>query len=70
LKVVREIFDHINDGDELVVERFQRLIDRSALDGVRHVGFWDPMNTLKEKLQLDRIHENGDRPWCVREAGL
>jgi glucose-1-phosphate cytidylyltransferase len=65
----REIFDYLNDGEELVVEPFQRLIDRNALAGIRHDGFWAPMDTLKEKLQLDKMHENGDRPWCVWDTG-
>jgi glucose-1-phosphate cytidylyltransferase len=63
------IFDYINDGDELVVEPFQRLMEKNALAGVRHDGFWAPMDTMKEKLQLYRTHENGDRPSCVWEEG-
>ena len=65
----REIFDFIEDGDELVVEPFGRLIERGALAGVRHNGFWAPMDTLKEKLQLESMYERGERPWCVWEKG-
>ena len=61
----RTIFDYINEGEELVVQPFKRLIERGALAGVRHTGFWSPMDTLKEKIQLDNMWEAGDRPWCV-----
>jgi glucose-1-phosphate cytidylyltransferase len=63
-----EIFDYIYDGDELVVEPFARLIEKGALAGTKHRGFWAPMDTLKEKLMLDRMYENGDRPWCLWES--
>lgn len=62
------IFDFIEDGDELVVQPFGRLIERGSLAGVRHRGFWAPMDTLKEKLQLEAMYERGDRPWCVWET--
>ena len=65
----REIFDYIEAGEELVVEPFQRLISHGALGGVRHRGFWAPMDTLKEKLMLDKMYEAGDRPWCIWEKG-
>jgi glucose-1-phosphate cytidylyltransferase len=64
----KEIFDYIYDGDELVVEPFARLIEKQALAGTKHRGFWAPMDTLKEKLMLDRMYENGDRPWCLWES--
>ncbi len=65
----REIFDYIGEGEELVVEPFQRLIAKGALAGVRHRGFWAPMDTLKEKLMLEKMYESGDRPWCTWEKG-
>jgi glucose-1-phosphate cytidylyltransferase len=65
----QSIFDHMNWGEDLVVEPFQRLIEKQQLAGIRHRGFWAPMDTLKEKLALDARYENGDRPWCVWEHG-
>jgi glucose-1-phosphate cytidylyltransferase len=63
----QELFDHMVDGEELVVEPFERLIKQGSLKAVRHNGFWKPMDTLKEKMDLDRMYETGNRPWCVWE---
>ena len=41
-----ELFDHIEDGDELVIEPFQRLIARRQLMTYPYEGFWAPMDTL------------------------
>src|SRR5579871_1516561 len=45
----REIFDYIRDGEELVLEPFQRLIDEKQLVGYTHNGFWAGMDTFKDK---------------------
>ncbi len=63
----QSVFDHMQPGEELVVEPFRRLIDKKALRAVQHEGFWAPMDTLKEKLQLESMYEAGDRPWCIWE---
>ncbi len=65
----REIFDVIGDGEELVREPFDRLIDRRALAAYHHTGFWAPMDTLKDKQMLDELYQQGRRPWCVWEQG-
>jgi glucose-1-phosphate cytidylyltransferase len=53
------------EGEELVVEPFQRLIKRRALATYRHEGFWAPMDSLKEKQALDALYQSGNRPWFV-----
>jgi len=61
----REIFDYINEGEELVEEPFSRLIASRKLHAYRHEGFWRSMDTLKDKIGLDAMYERGDRPWQV-----
>jgi glucose-1-phosphate cytidylyltransferase len=61
----REIFDVIDDGDELVEHPFQRLIERRQLAVWRHAGFWQSMDTLKDKIIFDRMNGRGDCPWMV-----
>jgi glucose-1-phosphate cytidylyltransferase len=63
----KEIFDYMEKGDDLVVKPFERLIEKKALRAHRHSGFWAPMDTLKEKLQLEAMYESGNRPWCIWE---
>lgn len=61
----REIFDHIEPGDELVEQPFQRLIAKQQLFTHRHTGFWKAMDTYKDKLSFDEDYESGRRPWEV-----
>lgn len=61
----REIFDYINDGDELVIEPFQRLIEENQLLAHRYEGYWACMDTFKEKQELDELYASGDMPWAV-----
>ena len=59
------IFDYINDGEELVEEPFQRLIADRQLFGYQYHGFWRAMDTFKDKMTFDDMYAKGDRPWEV-----
>jgi glucose-1-phosphate cytidylyltransferase len=61
----REIFDYIGEGDELVERPFQRLIADRKLAAFRYGGFWQQMDTFKDKITLDRMESRGDCPWMV-----
>ena len=60
-----EIFDHIRDGDELVIEPFQRLIAERRLMTYPYEGFWAPMDTLRDRQKLESLFEQGNAPWAV-----
>jgi glucose-1-phosphate cytidylyltransferase len=59
----RGIFDAIEPGDELVDQPFARLIERGELMAYRYEGFWEPMDTIKDKQKLDSLYESGSAPW-------
>jgi glucose-1-phosphate cytidylyltransferase len=59
------IYDYIEEGDELVEQPFNRLIERRLLAVYRHSGFWRAMDTFKDKITLDRMEARGDCPWMV-----
>jgi glucose-1-phosphate cytidylyltransferase len=61
----REIFDHIQEGEELVEQPFQRLIAKRQLAVYRHRGFWQSMDTFKDKITFDRMESRGNCPWMV-----
>ncbi|MBK5222593.1 MAG: glucose-1-phosphate cytidylyltransferase [Acidimicrobiia bacterium] len=61
----REIFDVMGPGEELVLEPFQRLIERQELIAHPHDGFWQNMDTFKDKVVLDGIMAEGAPPWRV-----
>jgi glucose-1-phosphate cytidylyltransferase len=65
----KEIFSHLQEGEELVREPFQRLIARNELLGYRHRGFWACMDTVKDKLMFDTLYNHGTMPWAVWEGG-
>jgi len=59
------IFDYMNPGEELVVEPFARLVAEHKLMAHQYDGFWRPMDTFKDKLELDNIAAGGNAPWEV-----
>jgi glucose-1-phosphate cytidylyltransferase len=59
-----EIFRYINPGDELVQQPFQRLIDKGALLAHKCTGFWQCMDTFKDKQCLEELNQ-GKAPWKV-----
>jgi len=65
----REIFDYIHEGEELVEEPFMRLVRDGQLLAYRYEGFWAPMDTLKDKHNLEALAETGAPPWAVWSAG-
>ena len=58
----RDIFDYIQPGEELVEEPFARLIERRELLAYRYDGFWEPMDTIKDKQRLDALSRAAARP--------
>jgi len=61
----REIFDHIQAGEELVEKPFQRLIEARRLTSWKYGGFWNAMDTFKDKIMFDRMEARGNCPWKV-----
>jgi glucose-1-phosphate cytidylyltransferase len=61
----KEIFDYIEEGEELVEEPFGRLIERERLFAYRYDGFWASMDTFKDKIMFDRMQGMRDCPWQV-----
>jgi glucose-1-phosphate cytidylyltransferase len=60
-----EIFDYMEDGEELVEKPFQRLVEKEQLVAYKYEGFWACMDTFKDKHQLDELYNRGDAPWEV-----
>jgi glucose-1-phosphate cytidylyltransferase len=59
----REIFDHIEPGDELVEETFARLIPDGRIGAMLYDGFFGPMDTIKDRQRLESLLESGTPPW-------
>lgn len=61
-----EIFDLI-DGDETPFEKepMNRLVEKKELVGYIHKGYWQCMDTLREKRQIEKLWDSGNAPWEV-----
>ena len=61
----QSVFNYMRDGEELVLEPFQRLIAEKQLTTYKHPGFWACMDTFKEKQALEDLYTRGHAPWEV-----
>jgi glucose-1-phosphate cytidylyltransferase len=59
------IFKYMRDGEELVHEPFQRLIQEQRLHAYKYDGFWGCMDTFKDKQMLDDLYSRGNAPWEI-----
>ena len=59
-----DIFRDLHSGDELVRAPFQRLIERQALLAYKYTGFWQCMDTFKDKQRLEELNQSV-APWKV-----
>ncbi|MES2906962.1 MAG: glucose-1-phosphate cytidylyltransferase [Pseudomonadota bacterium] len=61
-----KIFDYIK-GDETVWERdpLEKLTAANELAAYQHHGFWRPMDTLRDKRELEDMWASGKAPWKV-----
>jgi glucose-1-phosphate cytidylyltransferase len=60
-----EIFSYIRKNEELVLDPFQRLIDKDELLGFQYDGFWAGMDTFKDRQHLENLWNSGTAPWHV-----
>ena len=63
-----EIFDYMNEGEELVLEPFWRLIEADKLMAYKHEGFWRCMDNLKDRQVLEEMVEKGRMPWRASDS--
>jgi len=61
----KEIFRYVKPGEELVYEPLTRLIAEGRVWSPRYEGFWQCMDTFKDKQVLDELEASGEAPWCV-----
>jgi glucose-1-phosphate cytidylyltransferase len=61
-----QIFDYIA-GDSTIFERqpLEKLAREGQLQSFKHTGFWKPMDTLREKKELQELWDSGNPPWKV-----
>ena len=60
----KEFLNYVKEGD-LMEESFPALIKEKRLTTYRWEGFWQCMDTFKDKITLDRMEARGACPWKV-----
>ncbi len=59
-----QIFDYLSsDEDSLESVALEQLAAERALAAYRHLGFWQCMDTLRDKRQLEELWQTGNAPW-------
>lgn len=61
-----QVFDMI-EGNKSILEKdvLQKLAEQGQLNSYRHKGFWQCMDTLREKEKLEELEDKGEAPWKV-----
>jgi len=60
-----EVLNYIPDGDQIIFEHepLEGLASAGELYTYKHEGFWKPMDTQRDKFQLEELIEKGKAPW-------
>ena len=60
------VFDYL-DGDDTVLEKapLEKLAAAGQLAAYRHAGFWQPMDTLRDRNMLEELWQAGKAEWNV-----
>lgn len=62
-----KVFDYITEGDATILERtpLENLAKDNQLVAYKHEKFWKPMDTLRDKNQLEQLWSDKSAPWKV-----
>lgn len=61
-----EIFDHLNEGEDLVEDALmRRLVPQKRVLAYAYKGYWSPADTVKERAQLEEMYRRGNCPWMI-----
>jgi len=61
----KRVFDYMNDDKSLVFESdvLPKITQDKELTSFRHDGFWQAMDTKRDNITLNDIHDKGKAPW-------
>tara|TARA_A100001011_G_scaffold400590_1_gene516597 strand:+ start:93 stop:869 length:777 start_codon:yes stop_codon:yes gene_type:complete len=54
-----------NDMCSWEEEPLKVLVEKKQLHAYKHEGFWQPMDTLREKMILNELWQKGEAPWKI-----
>ena len=60
----RDFCDYLEDDLTILEGRpLEKLVEENELMAFEHSGFWQPMDTMRDKVTLEAIWSNGKAPW-------
>ena len=61
-----QVLDYI-EGDSSVWEKepMEKIAEEGKLSAYRHHGFWQPMDTLRDKMYLEDLWRSETPPWRI-----
>ena len=60
-----DLFDYLNERSVLERDPLERLAADGRLNGYRHTGFWECMDTYKDSVQLNDLWQKENPPWKI-----
>ena len=61
-----DIFNHLHEGEDLVEDALmRRLVPQGRVLAYPYKGYWSPADTVKERAQLEEMHQRGNCPWMI-----
>ena len=62
-----KVIDYVTQGDQTIWERdpLEKLAADGQLSAFKHDGFWQPVDTLRDKMYLDNLWQSQKAPWKI-----
>ena len=65
----KEVFSYLGELTEMLeMEPYERLANEGQMAAYKHYGFWQPMDTLRDKNYLESQWQSGAAPWKLWET--
>jgi len=61
------VFNYLSEDDDEIFERkpLEQLAQEGQMDAFKHYGFWQPMDTLRDSVELNAMWNSGNAPWKI-----
>jgi len=65
--IKKDVKDYLSEKSDEPWESkpLENLAQNTQLSAYKHYGFWQPMDTLREKEMLEKMWSSGNAPWLI-----
>jgi glucose-1-phosphate cytidylyltransferase len=63
----KDIFNYLSEDDVLEDKPLNRLVADKQISAFKHDGFWHPMDTYREFVDLNKMWDEGNTPWIIEK---